>query len=153
MSKKSWSVSQMRKQRWEAIGAPADKKPKDEDIISGELDEDFSPALTQDPTAQIKEGNIEGYSGPLHEGPDFGDEDAQPRGEAAIYSEQESEQCDFVRPFENLGELPDDLSDAFESFKLAILAHKRKEWKEVPLQDLIDTLEAFKALATAPSDD
>ena len=58
----SWSVSQMRKERWEAIGAPADKKPRDEDIIAGELDEDFAPALTQDPTAQIKEGGIEGVS-------------------------------------------------------------------------------------------
>ena len=40
-----WSVSQMRAQRWEAIGAPPDQKPRDEDIITAELDEDVSFGL------------------------------------------------------------------------------------------------------------
>ena len=38
-----WSVAQMRSQRWEAMGALADDKPVEEDIVSAELDEDAGP--------------------------------------------------------------------------------------------------------------
>lgn len=37
-----WSVSQMRNQRWVAIGAPPECKPKDEEVILAELDEDVT---------------------------------------------------------------------------------------------------------------
>lgn len=149
-----WSVSQMRKQRWESIGAPADKKPKDEDIIVTEINEDIDHALTQDPTAHSKEGTIEGVSGPRHDGPDFGEEDeGRSAKEASIYADDGTEQCDFVRPFENLSELPDDLSDAFESFKLAILAHKGDGWADIACEDVLASLDALKALAVAPSGD
>lgn len=37
-----WSVSQMRNQRWVAIGAPPEFKPRDEDVILAELDEDVT---------------------------------------------------------------------------------------------------------------
>lgn len=148
-----WSVSQMRKQRWEAIGAPADKKPRDEDIIVTELDEDIDHALTQDPTSHAKEGNVDGVSGPRHDGPDFGDDGDPKAADATIYSEDEVEQCDFVRPFEHLSELPDDLADSFEAYKLAILAHKADGWSQISREDVLASLDALKALAVAPSGD
>lgn len=40
-----WSVSQMRNQRWVAIGAPPECKPRDEDVVLSELDEDVTAAL------------------------------------------------------------------------------------------------------------
>ena len=36
-----WSVSKMRKARWEALGAPEELKPKDEDVIAMEINEDL----------------------------------------------------------------------------------------------------------------
>ena len=36
-----WSVSAMRKQRWEAMGAVQEQEPQDSDIIASETDEDF----------------------------------------------------------------------------------------------------------------
>lgn len=150
----NWSVSQMRKQRWEAIGAPADKKPKDEDIVLTELDEDFESTQTQEPAAKVKEGLIDSV-GPRHDGPDFGDEEVNGSSDdAVVYADEEQgEQCDFVRPFENLSELPDDLADAFETYKLAILAHKANGWSDIALEDVLASLDALKALAVAPSGD
>ena len=45
-----------------------------------------------------------------------------------------------VKPFAELAKLPDDLSEAFENFKLAILHHKLDGWQEVGRDDVISTL-------------
>ena len=37
--------------------------------------------------------------------------------------------------------------------KLAILRHKRDDWQEITAADVLRTLDALKALVTAPSDD
>lgn len=151
-SQNRWSVSQMRKQRWEAIGAPADKKPRDEDIIVTELDEDYESTQSQEPTAKMKEGAVDGVSGPRHEGPDFGDESDGSPSDAVVYSDaEEAPAQSFVRPFENLSELPEDLADAFESYKLAIIAHKANGWNDISREDVLASLDALKALAVAPS--
>jgi hypothetical protein len=43
------------------------------------------------------------------------------------------------------------LSEAFENFKLAILRHKTAGWQEVSCSDVLLSLDALKALATAPA--
>ena len=43
------------------------------------------------------------------------------------------------------------LTDAFESFKLGILRHKTASWQEVSCADVLRSLDALKALATAPA--
>ena len=55
-----------------------------------------------------------------------------------------------VRPFEALPELPADISEAFEAYKLAILRHKLSGWHEVSLTQFLASLEALKQLALAP---
>jgi len=45
----NWSVSQMRRTRWETLGAVAADQPRDEDIVTTELDEDFEPAQNEPP--------------------------------------------------------------------------------------------------------
>ncbi len=50
-----WSVSKMRSQRWETLGAVEGAQPQDSDIIAGELDEDFEPA--QGATAREPQGD------------------------------------------------------------------------------------------------
>jgi hypothetical protein len=144
----SWSVSQMRKTRWETLGAPPELKPKDEDIIVSDVDEDYEPAINQSPTDPSGK--------PIPEGPDFGDEDSSELGDsgAAIYADDDEDaKISFVRPFENLPDLPDDLNEAFDSFKLAILRHKGEKWAEISRDDALASLDALKELCMAPAAD
>jgi len=163
----NWSVSQMRRQRWETLGSVEADRPRDADIINNELDEDFEPALATTPQDDSAEGSYadvqhSGADGPRHEGPDFGDEgessatvDGVAREDGAtIYAgDDERETIDFVRPFANLAELPADLTAAFESFKLAILFHKSDGWQQVSRDDVLASLDALKTLAVAPAAD
>jgi hypothetical protein len=160
-----WSISQMRYQRWEVLGRPAGEQPHDDDVVSAELDEDsHEPSATPQTEAASKVDVVHDVDGgpDYSQGPDFGDEapfdesaggtmegtpfDAAsgeyPGGEAAPAP---------VRPFAHLAELPDDLAQALESFKLGILRHKLAGWNEVALEDVLSALEALKQLALAPA--
>jgi hypothetical protein len=151
-----WSVSQMRKKRWEAMGAVAADRPHDVEIVVAEVDEDVKP----DPSAQRRRDAAPEQQGPpIPEGPDFGDEAVPPRSghdesSASIYADEHpAETVEFVRPFENLAELPDDLSEAFEAFKLAILRHKTDDWQQISREDVLAALDSLKELALAPTVD
>jgi len=162
-----WSVSQMRHQRWETMGAVEDERPTDDGVVSTELDEDFEPAVNQPPARSDQSGSSgPGSNGPREEGPDFGDspqthadrsgsaEHGTAGDGAAVYSDEPgASSVAFVRPFEDLDDLPVDLTAAFESFKLAILRHKLDNWQEVSIEDVLAALEALKQLVTAPAGD
>jgi len=150
-----WSVAAMRQQRWESQGAPDDQKPREEDIIEAELDEDVSPSndsveetisATTDTVRPAEETEEEQNS---YQESALGEPvDAVPFDDRADQAEAEP-----VRPFENLAELPDDLGEAFESFKLAILNHKLSGWKEITRGQVLDVLDALKHLATSPAEE
>ncbi len=152
-----WSVSQMRANRWEAIGAPADLKPREEDIVSAELDEDVSPSFDSDTSAVVSPtfDTVRDPSGEESFDPDFGDEVAGSAAETAppgVVAEDESPATaeQRIRPFAELPELPQDLAAAFEGFKLAILRHKMDDWSEVERNDVLSTLDALRELVLAP---
>ncbi len=156
----NWSVAQMRNTRWDAMGAIEADRPSDEDIIAGELDEDFEPATQQAPRGPQVSDTSQVQLGPREEGPDFGDEDSSPSVQrspdagAAVYADDVGEPTvEFVRPFADLKDLPDDLAEAFEAFKLAILHHKMNGWEEFSKEDVLASLEALKQLVLAPSDE
>lgn len=151
-----WSVSRMRQQRWETLGRVEADRPRDGDIKSSDLDEDF---VVGKETARSKEspgvltGSLEEVQGPRPEGPDFGEDDSGPSRASSPGAEWSASASppDLVRPFENLPHLPDDLADAFENFKLALLHHKTDGWRQISLADALRSLDALKALAEAPS--
>jgi hypothetical protein len=154
----AWSVSEMRRKRWESMGSLAADRPRDEDIVAAETDEDADPNLDRDAASQRSSGQAaESPSRPLPEGPDFGDETAAVAGEreqdgASIFAaDPPGEAVPFVRPFENLAELPEDLAEAFEAFKLALLRHKTDHWRQISCEDVLASLDALKELALAPS--
>ncbi len=148
-----WSVSRMRSQRWEAIGAPAELKPRDEDIIISELDEDAAPAGDQ-PVAETIEPSVEVVRGDEAAGDGHDQAPVAEERMPAPHSEVDAaEPAERVRPFENLPSLPEDVQEAFEAFKLAILRHKVAQWDELPRADLLMTLDALKELVLAPADD
>jgi hypothetical protein len=148
-----WSVAQMRAVRWEAIGAPADQKPREEDIIVAELDEDANPADENSPAQAREMTDI--VRDPWDEEP-AGDDRAEAVDAAPLSdpgpSGDASAAAALIRPFENLPQLPDDLHEAFDSFKLAILAHKMAGWQEISCADVLAVLDALKQLALAPSE-
>lgn len=152
-----WSVSQMRAQRWEAIGAPAELKPRDEDVITAELDEDSQPE--QPPAASIAEEVAEVRDVGDESSPPFDELDAEPSDDGEANDDvglpsavEQTVAAPPVRPFENLAKLPDDLADAVESMKLAIVSHKLTGWSDVSCDDVLRALDALKQLAEAPSE-
>ena len=160
----SWSVSQMRQARWQALGASDDGKPQDEDIVTSELNEDLDVREDHPPVVETI-ASVEAppnREGPEFEGPDFGDEDDEPgassaSGQSAPVDETspsippEDEPAAPIRPFENIPELPDDVSESFESFKLCIIRHKANDWREISRENMLSALESLKELALAPS--
>jgi hypothetical protein len=157
-SRSGWSVSAMRNRRWETLGAPAEMKPRDEDIVNAELDEDAATTELHSPEAPVIIGDEMGVVHPFDADADeessagqsrSGMADASDAADAADESDVEAA-GEPTRPFENLPSLPPDLSEAFESFKLAILGHKITGWLDVSCRDVIAALEALKQLALAP---
>lgn len=170
-----WSVADMRRERWQAFGGAPQETPRDEEVVSAEVDEDFQPTEELSVTSAGNRGDApfddrsrrhesDDVGGPRFEGPDFGDEPQShtDSGNHATYDDIVGENksdlgttngraVEPVRPFAELPALPDDLADAFESFKLAILRHKAAGWQDVSCTDLLRSLDALKQLATAPA--
>jgi len=152
-----WSVARMREQRWETLGRLESERPRAGEIVAADTDEDFEPARTKDPIG----GTIVGEYGdvqtsPRLEGPDFGDESGLSGGIAghaggSTLDDEPSPAVALVQPFAHLPELPDDLAEAFDALKLAILRHKGENWAEISVADVLRMLDALKALAIAPS--
>jgi hypothetical protein len=152
-----WSVSQLRKQRWEALGAPAELKPRDEDIIVSDHNEDVdpdedAPVETISPSTEVVQSAATDDDGnPIPAGDaEYDDADLTPDLPAGA---PEQPAVASVRPFENLATLPEDLTEAFEQFKMAILRHKMEQWEQISRDDVLATLDALKELALAPAAD
>ena len=71
-------------------------------------------------------------------------------GVAVDAEPDEGETAPFAQTFAQLSDLPEDLAEAFESFKLAILRHKLGGWSEVGRDDVLASLDALKELAASP---
>jgi len=158
-----WSVSAMRRTRWETMGSVETLRPLDEQIVATEPEEDFVAADDESEVNDSTRRQVsDAASGPTHEGPDFGDEpDSTDRPSLAADesyggdmsdTSDEMPQVATVRPFANLASLPDDLAESFDALKLAILHHKTEGWTKVSCEDVLAALDALKSLAVAPSD-
>jgi len=159
-----WSVSKMRRQRWETLGSLPANEPHDTEIVAAEFDEDYSADtpvdnIVVDTVAEVVDGDaFDASTAKPKESRERKSTDSDTEGQgadgAAIFSDDpEKETVDFVRPFEKLAELPDDVTEAFESFKLVILRHKMDGWRDVSRDDVLASLDALKNLALAPSHD
>ncbi|MFO0915961.1 MAG: hypothetical protein U0795_23585 [Pirellulales bacterium] len=156
--RQSWSVSQMRQQRWEALGLPEDLKPFDEEVKAEEVDQDNAEPKQ---APQAVESEFDAVREPMSPaGPDFGDEDDDDSEYGESRSSEtgggvEEESASFareqVRPFEGLSQLPEDLADALDAFKIAIVHHKQLRWRDVSADDVLAALDGLKQLVLAPS--
>lgn len=175
-SQSGWSVSQMRNQRWEATGGDDQERPSGEEPKSSDLDEDFDESMVAEngEANRAKEftqpgqggGSTKEYGdGPnaigsaAVEGPDFGDEESLNRLSDDFHQnatpgqpskdDQSETPPPLVQPFAGLPELPNDLADAIELLKLAVLRHKTAGWKEIGADIVIQYLKAFNVLVEA----
>jgi hypothetical protein len=147
----SWSVARMRTERWQAMGAPPGELPREEDVVAAEPDEDadaahdsatdtFGPSLREvHPAEADRQDQQEAV-----------EDEALPADDGAVPFDVPAGN-EPVRPFEDLPELPRDLADAFETFKLAILNHKLAGWRDISADGVLTVLNALKELALAPS--
>ncbi len=143
-----WSVSQMRAARWEAVGAPDGVKPTESEVIEAELDEDSYTSLAdQQKEGDFNENAAEAETVNRETAPSESAGEGESDGDSSASTEPAEQR---VRPFEQLGELPDDLAEAFEQFKLVILSHKLTGWEAISQSDMLESLDALKALALAP---
>ena len=150
-----WSVAQMRTTRWDALGAPAHKKPKPEDVIVAELDEDVDPGLDESHPDTLGE-SIGVVQAPRSDASEAGAIGAAASGRSGA-STQEPADATPMRPFEDVPEdvppLPRDLTRAFKALRLAILKHKLSGWEEIPCEQVLAAIDALRQLALAPTGD
>lgn len=157
-----WSISQMRSQRWEANGGGAEDEPQAADIVTSDTDEDVVlPAQGGGKEERYTDDPDGVTAGPLPEGPDFGEEEftGEPSGAVAeAVGEDDTDNLDgpgsssLVQPFAGLPDLPGDMSEALEMFKLSIIRHKAGGWNEIAPEVVVKVLDALKTLVTARSE-
>jgi hypothetical protein len=156
-SKENWSVAGMRQNRWEAHGAVESQRPTDAQIITVDTDEDVVlPAQGGGRTKEYGDEPSGVASGPTFEGPDFGDEEELTSAEAPGAKSKSKQGNDvgdeeptMVQPFVGLPDLPDDLSDAIEMLKLAVLRHKSDGWRDVDVETVQKYLDAVGVMLRA----
>lgn len=151
-SREGWSVAVMREKRWEALGAVESQRPTASEVIEVETDEDVDlPAQGGGRTREYGD-EPDVASGPRPEEPDFGDEEELMRLPAAEETSTvpapttESADKIAIQPFAGLPDLPDDLSDAIEMLKLAVLRHKTAGWKDTDAATIQKYLDAISVL-------
>lgn len=154
-----WSISQMRHQRWETMGKVAQDQPHDSDIVTLEMAEETQSLALAEKTEATRNNDRDYIEGPVHEGPDFGDQDGPSEqqssgaeGENSVDQQKDDETAPAkphqIRPFESFKNLPEDVMDAANEFKVVIIKHKLNEWEEIQQDEILGLLDALKQLAT-----
>lgn len=157
-----WSVSQMRGKRWETVGttpedqqaevaqvaAEQDTEAQAEDNQAGKSD---SLAPTNSSVNSLAEITDSGNGPTANEGElpkKNPNSERSPLDSAATTDPAEKR----TRLSVDVESLPDDLAEAFESFKLAIIAHRRENWRDTTPASVVECLESLKQLATADAE-
>ncbi|HPP51943.1 MAG TPA: hypothetical protein PK777_03250 [Thermoguttaceae bacterium] len=153
-----WSVARMQSQRSQTLGVAGSPRTASAEI---ELDEDADSSSEAAPTAIVPEmeevrtpgeGSAKGEgsrkSELSEEGAPFDEwegEDEESPGEAEPVAAAASAPAAFAE----LPPMPDDVAEAFEAFKLAIVRHKLTGWKEISCRQIVKVLDALKRFALA----
>jgi hypothetical protein len=147
-----WSVSQMRGKRWETLGLPGEPS-LDESALADELASDdvalsagaaaIAAAIAEDEAAAAEPAGPAERTVAADAEADAPFDDDVPAAPAKSRA----------RLSVDVDELPSDLADAFEQFKLAIIAQRRLGWSETTPEAVIECLDALKTLVLAPGDD
>ena len=154
----AWSVADMRRERWLAMGGDATLQPRDEEVVAAEVDEDYadpgrahSADATHDPSVP-RDFVADTFSEANSNQADT-HEDRHSTGLGVPFAVEENGAAEHAaQPLVSVGELPDDLQQAFETFKLVVLRHKVSGWVEVSAADVLNCLEHLKQLTLTPGE-
>ena len=153
-----WSISQMRNQRHEALGGSEEELPNETEVIHAHIDEDYDPDAEGPIPPRLSASYEEAQAGPRPDAPDFGETPEAPAAGSnradpttTKAAAQAAPTTPVVRPFDQLPELPENVTQAFEAFKLAILHHKGNNWQDISPENLLASLEALKTLVLTPA--
>lgn len=152
-SQSQWSVSQMRRTRWESMGSDPQAEPEQDQVIVVAEDEDYEPLSEVGESTSVQDDTRGVAEGPRPDGPDFGDE--EPSGSNSAFDENEDEVLPWeeddapstASPFAELPSLPSDLAEALEQFKLGIIRHRADAWSEVDQADVVRAIQALQVFA------
>ena len=160
-----WSVSQMRGQRWETVGKPGETMPIDEEEAAAEdddapwLGEDESEMASREDAITGESAEVSSVEGAAKKTKEESDEEeageeAESNSSSSSYDDEspKSQKKERTRLSVEVGDLPDDIADAFEQFKLAIITQRRLEWAETTPESVIECLDALRELTLAPLD-
>jgi len=149
-----WSIAQMQGERARTLGALVEENAEAAGV---ELDEDAADVPADRPPERMASSNANAEIEATATADDAADtvsgaDDFAGDPRAGAPADSYDDAAAPVRPFENLPELPADLREAFDSFKLAIVHHRISNWQEISLADVLATLEALRQLALAPAE-
>ena len=166
-----WSVSQMRGKRWETLGSPGEVPAEDDAAVANGFAAEG--LVVEDPADR---GESTGPRGGELTADEVEAREAEAEAAKTAKSKPRADDDDADAPFDDgteasggpaepatkkaartrlsveVDELPDDLAEAFEQFKLAIIAHRREGWSETTPEAVVECLDALKQLAEAPLD-
>ncbi len=153
-----WSVADMRHERWLALGGDATLQPRDEEVVAAEVDEDYadpgrdhSADATHDPS--VPRDFVADTFSETNSSGDDAQADGHSTGEGVPFAVDSRDAAEYAtQPLTSVGELPDDLQQAFEAFKLVVLRHKVTGWVEVSAADVLNCLEHLKQLTLTPGE-
>jgi hypothetical protein len=152
-----WSVAEMRRQRWQTLGAIEADRPREDGSTGEPLDDDAgsldlqaasNSAVPRDATRKRTPGTNDDErtsQSPSHSTDDSPDN--------AAPSERSAEHDDETPgPFAHLAEMPDDMGEAFEALKLSIIRHKFAGWRQISRDDVLTALDALRELTLAAAE-
>jgi hypothetical protein len=147
-----WSISEMRKTRWESSGSDPKHAPRDEELITSESEEAFDALTRQADDVESDRSYEDGIStSKTYEDADFGDSDegnlGSDAGAKSAVQSAEAGQPAMKNPFADLPQLPPDVFDAMEQFKLSIIRHRATQWSDVSQKAMLDAIEALRQFA------
>lgn len=154
--REKWSIKQMIGQRFETLTSTR--------MASGDVSldtiscEEEATEAKREPRERTKYDDEystdEASAGPVHEGPDFGEEPAKPSSTPS--SALGGEWADVAGTgIEQEGpplywqEMPSDLAESMEALKLAIIKHKLSEWANVSRDAVLTNIEILARIAKA----
>ena len=149
-----WSISQMRGKRWETLGTPPEQQKAETEAeqLGAELEPPATPASAdrsaeETSAAPSKLSTVQPTATKVAPGEDTGSSAKESPTSAATQSPAQTSKR--VKLQVDVEELPDDLAEAFETFKLAIIAHRREGWSETTPDVVVKCLDALRELALA----
>jgi hypothetical protein len=153
-----WSVAQMRMQRYETLGASDELKPREEDVLVSEIEEDVYtrlPDRIEGRSVEIGAGNAsEEFATSPVSAPEPPKKKEQPKKDKAKSTESENSGLStgkILMSLKGISEFPVDLAESLELLKVAILNHKLAGWKSISAEKVCRSLDSLKML-TATKD-